>query len=47
MIFGVYVSLVKILDGISASYLIKYVHNGWSCDLGIFGMPEINFCMYP
>ena len=26
-----------------ASYLIKYVHNGWSCDLGIFGIPEINF----
>ena len=26
-----------------ASYLIKYVHNGWSCDLGIFGIPEVNF----
>ena len=25
------------------SYLIKYVHNGWSCDLGIFGIPEVNF----
>ena len=30
-------------DWIWASYLIKYVHNGWSCDLGIFGIPEVNF----
>ena len=26
-----------------ASYLIKYAHNGWLCDLGIFGIPEVNF----
>ena len=26
-----------------ASYLIKHPHNGWSCDLGIFGIPEVNF----
>ena len=26
-----------------ASYLIEYAHNGWSCDLGIFGIPEVNF----
>ena len=30
-------------DWIWVSYLIKYVHNGWSCDLGIFGIPEVNF----
>ena len=26
-----------------ASYLIKYAHNGWSCDLGIFGVYEVKF----
>ena len=26
-----------------ASYLIKYAHNGRSCDLSIFGIPEVNF----
>ena len=26
-----------------ASYLIKYAHNGWSCDFGIFGIPGVNF----
>ena len=26
-----------------APYLIKYAHSGWSCDLGIFGIPEVNF----
>ena len=30
-------------DWISASYLIKYAHTGWSCDLLIFGIPEVNF----
>ena len=25
------------------SYLIKYGHNGWSCDSGIFCIPEVNF----
>ena len=30
-------------DWIWASYLIKYAHNGWSYDLGIFGIPEVNF----
>ena len=30
-------------DWISASYLIKYAHTGRSCDLLIFGIPEINF----
>ena len=30
-------------DWISASYLIKYVHTGRSCDLLIFGIPEVNF----
>ena len=29
-------------DWIWASYLIKYAHNGWSCDIGIFGIPEVN-----
>ena len=28
---------------ISASYLIKYAHTGRSCDLLIFGIPEVNF----
>ena len=39
-------------DWISASYLIKYAHTGRSCDLLIFGIPELNllvrafqFCM--
>ena len=31
------------LDWISASYLIKYAHTGRSCDLLIFGIPEVNF----
>ena len=26
-----------------ASYLIKYAHNGWSCDFGILGIPGVNF----
>ena len=30
-------------DWISASYLIKYAHTGRSCDLLIFGIPEVNF----
>ena len=30
-------------DWIWAPYLIKYAHNGWPCDLGIFGIPEVNF----
>ena len=30
-------------DCISASYLIKYAHTGRSCDLLIFGIPEVNF----
>ena len=30
-------------DWISASYFIKYAHTGWSCDLLIFGIPEVNF----
>ena len=30
-------------DWISASYLIKYAHTGRSCDLLIFGVPEVNF----
>ena len=30
-------------DWIWASHLIKYAHNGWSCDLSIFGIPEVNF----
>ena len=30
-------------DRIWASCLIKYAHNGWSCDLGIFGIPKVNF----
>ena len=30
-------------DCISASYLIKYAHNGRSCDLRVFSNPEINF----
>ena len=29
-------------DRIWASYLIKYAFNGWSCDLGIFGILEVN-----
>ena len=29
-------------DWISASYLIKYAHTGRSCDLLIFGIPEVN-----
>ena len=29
-------------DRIWASYLIKYAHNGWSCDFGIFDIPEVN-----
>ena len=27
-------------DWIWAPYLIKYAHTGWSCDLGIFGIPR-------
>ena len=30
-------------DWMWASYNIKYVYNGWSCDFGIFGIPEIIF----
>ena len=30
-------------DWISASYLIKYAQTGRSCDLLIFGIPEVNF----
>ena len=30
-------------DWISASYLIKYAHTGRSCDLLIFGIPEVKF----
>ena len=30
-------------DWIWVSYLIKYAHNGRSCDLDIFGIPEVNF----
>ena len=30
-------------DWIWASYFIKYAHNGWSCDLGTFVIPEVNF----
>ena len=44
--FCIYITWVKILDGIEdghASYLIRYAHNGWSCDLGIFGIPKVNF----
>ena len=26
-----------------ASHLIRYAHGGWSCDLDIFGIPEVNF----
>ena len=39
MIYDIYVIWIKIFDGIE-SYLIKYTHNGWSCDIGI---PEVNF----
>ena len=42
-IFSIFVTSVKILDWIWFSYLIKYVHNGRSCDLDIFGIPEVIF----
>ena len=29
-------------DWISASYLIKYAHNGGSCDFDVFGITEVN-----
>ena len=34
-------------EWIWASYLIKYAYNGCSCDLGIFGIPEVNFYLEP
>ena len=48
MIFGIYVIWVKIFDGnITASYLMKYGHNGRSCDLGIFGILKSIFKLKP
>ena len=31
------------MEWISESYLIRYAHNGWSCDFLILGSPKLNF----